>query len=481
MVLQIVPSVLKTLVLLANVIMVCASGAEPPVVNTPSGRLAGVRLSFENKFTDAFLGIPYAVPPLGDLRFRKPLPFPSWGNVRSASQYAPACSQLNFRIHYGVVLNNSLSSEDCLYLNIWKPSCARVDKCNSMLPVVVYVYGGAFQWGDTSMFYNDGLVFSSVNDVVFVSFNYRTGVFGFLTTGTKEAPGNLAFWDQLLALKWVQKHITAFGGDPGSVTLYGQSSGSMAVGVHVLSPLSRGLFKRCIFESGTPLSLFTLPTGEETSSFYDIAASTQCASPSQNISVMLNCLRQVKTEKILSALKGGRIINIISEDHPRNQYYIPTSGDDFLPIDPFVENAWRELGAKKLLIGRTSNEGTLMVRFLTQSVPQLQNLNDFDYRFFLNVVFSVMLNIPVSAARDIVSEYFSDYDVQHDNDTVYSIIGEVMGDVMFDCPNKYIAIQAAAQGVDVYMYEFAHRPSFSAWPKNFGVTHADDLPFLLGT
>ncbi|KAM7315228.1 cholinesterase 1-like [Ixodes scapularis] len=277
MVLQIVPSVLKTLVLLANVIMVCASGAEPPVVNTPSGRLAGVRLSFENKFTDAFLGIPYAVPPLGDLRFRKPLPFPSWGNVRSASQYAPACSQLNFRIHYGVVLNNSLSSEDCLYLNIWKPSCARVDKCNSMLPVVVYVYGGAFQWGDTSMFYNDGLVFSSVNDVVFVSFNYRTGVFGFLTTGTKEAPGNLAFWDQLLALKWVQKHITAFGGDPGSVTLYGQSSGSMAVGVHVLSPLSRGLFKRCIFESGSLFIQHMLDINEEfgrlVTEYYDTVVS----------------------------------------------------------------------------------------------------------------------------------------------------------------------------------------------------------------
>ncbi|CAN7980064.1 unnamed protein product, partial [Ixodes pacificus] len=454
------------------------TGQEKPTVHTDSGIVVGERLTVRGGDVDAFYGIPYAVPPLGELRFRKPVPFKSWQGVYHATSKPKPCVQMDINIMEVAPLNYSGSQEDCLYLNIWRSSklCSAAVKCSKKQAVVVYIHGGAFQWGDSSLFLYDGSNFAASSEVLFVSFNYRVGIFGFLSIGRPELPGNMGLWDQSLALEWVRTNIGYFGGDPYQVTLWGQSAGAASVGYHALSPQSRGLFHQIIMQSGTPLLTISMTSHDPVSRFLVLSGAVGCYDASTNwkteVSSIIACLQRVDARKI---------INIISEDHPRNQYYIPISGDDFLPIDPFAENAWRELGAKKLLIGRTSNEGTLMVRFLVQSVPQLQNLNDFDYRFLLNVVFSVMLDIPVSAGRDIVSAYFGDYDVQHDNDTVNSIIGEVMGDVMFNCPNKYIAIQAAAQGVDVYMYEFAHRPSFSAWPKNFGVAHADDLPFLLGT
>ncbi|CAN7940405.1 unnamed protein product, partial [Ixodes hexagonus] len=460
------------LALLSSVIIACSFAAEPPVVDTPSGSLAGVRLSFENKTTEAFFGIPYAVPPVGDLRFRKPVPFPPWRTVRSASHYGSACSQLDFRIHYGVILNNSFSSEDCLYLNVWKPSCAVAGKCASKLPVVVYVYGGAFQWGDTSMFYNDGLVFSSVNEVVFVSFNYRAGVFGFLTTATPEAPGNLPFWDQLLALKWVQKHIAAFGGDPELVTLYGQSSGAMAVGVHALSPLSKGLFKRCIFESGTPLSLLTFPTDGQTSRLQYIASATECVSPSQNLSELLTCLRQVETEQIISASKGSRLGSVM---------YYPLRGDEFLPQSLFSEDTIGHINGEEMLMGSTVDEGSLFILHVLDINKAFSRLVSEYIDTVVPVFLSRALNVPSAVARKYVQSYFLRGEKGASQEDILNRLGHTYGDVVFVCATNLWGEFLAKRGHDVYRYVYGQRMSLSHWPKWTGIVHGDDLPYMLGS
>ncbi|CAN7940403.1 unnamed protein product, partial [Ixodes hexagonus] len=451
---------------------------ERPRVHTDSGVVAGERLTVRAKDVDAFYGIPYAAPPLGDLRFGKPIPVKPWQGVYLATSKPRPCVQLDIDIAGLTPVNYSGSREDCLYLNIWRQAklCSAAEKCGKRYPVVVYIHGGAFQWGDSSLFLYDGSNFAASSEVVFVSFNYRVGIFGFLSIGTPELPGNMGLWDQNLALRWVRANIAYFGGDPNRVTLWGQSAGAASVGYHALSPQSRGLFHQVIMQSGTPLLTISMTSHDPVSRFLGIAGAVGCFDASTDW--------RTRVSNIISCLKGvdsHRIRDIIGDDRPRNQYYVPSSGDDFIPADPFVEDTWQELSTKKILIGRTTNEGSLMVRLLSQSVPQLQNLHELDYRFLLNMVFSVMLGIPVSAGRAIVSAYFGDYDVQHDKDAVSAVIGEVLGDALFNCPNQYIAMQAAAQGKDVYMYEFAHRPSFSVWPEDFGVAHADDVIFLLGS
>jgi hypothetical protein len=197
----------------------------------------------------AFKGIPYAAPPTGQNRWRAPQPVAAWKGVRSAAAYGSDCMQLPFpgdAAPLGVK-----PDEDCLYLNVWTPA----QRPSGKLPVMVWIYGGGFVNGGSSPAVYDGTHFAE-NGVVFVSFNYRVGRFGFFAFPalTKEDPnallGNYCFLDQIAALKWVRKNIAKFGGDPGNVTLFGESAGGMSVLTMMTTPLARGLFHKAIVESG---------------------------------------------------------------------------------------------------------------------------------------------------------------------------------------------------------------------------------------
>ena len=196
-----------------------------------------------------FRGIPYAAPPVGDLRWKAPQPAASWTGVRSGKEFGPACMQ---RPIYGNMgFRGPANSEDCLYLNVWSPS-----DNPSNLPVLVYFFGGGLQAGDGSEPRYDGESMA-LHGMVAVTISYRVSVFGFMAHPelTKEASyhasGNYGFLDQNAALKWVQANIGAFGGDPKRVTIAGQSAGSRSVSVQMLSPLSKDLFAGAIMESGT--------------------------------------------------------------------------------------------------------------------------------------------------------------------------------------------------------------------------------------
>jgi para-nitrobenzyl esterase len=195
-----------------------------------------------------FRGIPFAAPPVGELRWKAPQPAASWAGVRSGSQFGPACMQ---RPIYGNMgFRGPANSEDCLYLNVWSPSGAPAN-----LPVLVYFFGGGLQAGDGSEPRYDGESMA-LHGMVAVTISYRVSVFGFMAHPelTAEAPyhasGNYGFLDQNAALKWVQVNIAAFGGDPKRVTIAGQSAGSRSVSVQIISPLSKGLIAGGIMESG---------------------------------------------------------------------------------------------------------------------------------------------------------------------------------------------------------------------------------------
>lgn len=191
----------------------------------------------------SFKGIPYAQPPLGNLRFRAPLPHPGWSGVRNAHQHGHNCPS-------GSLLGGFSHEEDCLSLNIYTESLT------GSLPIMVYFHGGSFNGGSG----NDliwGPDYFVDEGVIMITINYRLGPLGFLSTNDNNAPGNYGLKDAIMALKWIQANIARFGGDPGRVTVFGESAGGAFVHYLILSPMARGLFARAISQSGSALNPWT--------------------------------------------------------------------------------------------------------------------------------------------------------------------------------------------------------------------------------
>ena len=222
-----------------------------PVVTTHEGRVGGA----VSDGVVSYKGIPFALPPTGENRWKPPQPVQPWSGVRQATEYAGDCMQLPFPSDAAPL--GTKPSENCLYLNVWAPA----QPASHKLPVMVWIYGGGFVNGGSSPAVYSGADFAK-QGIVFVSFNYRLGRFGFfghpaLTAESKDGLlGNYGYMDQIAALKWVQRNIAAFGGDPKNVTLFGESAGGGSVLAMMTSPLSKGLFQKAIIESGGGRGLF---------------------------------------------------------------------------------------------------------------------------------------------------------------------------------------------------------------------------------
>jgi len=224
---------------------VAASGVAAAQVKTTAGLVQGI--STDDGRIRVFKGIPYAAPPVGELRWQAPRPVAPWQGIREASTVAPACTQGSV---FGDIAPAN-TGEDCLYLNVWTPA----RKAGERSPVMVWIHGGGFVAGFGAEPRHDGGAFAR-KGVVLVTINYRLGVFGFLShpeltrESGRNASGNYGLLDQVAALRWVQENIAAFGGDPRNVTIFGESAGSFAVSALMASPLARGLFQKAIGESG---------------------------------------------------------------------------------------------------------------------------------------------------------------------------------------------------------------------------------------
>ncbi|MGD0360580.1 MAG: carboxylesterase family protein [Bryobacteraceae bacterium] len=222
-----------------------AAGVPDTVKIDGGGRVKGT----VNKGVASFKGIPFAAPPVGALRWKAPQAAAPWKGVREAVEFGPRCMQGS--IYNDMVFRDKGPSEDCLYLNVWTPAAS----AKAHLPVMVWIYGGGFGAGAASEPRQDGENLAR-KGVVVVSMNYRLNVFGFFThaelakESDRNASGNYGLLDQVAALSWVHKNIAGFGGDPGAVTIFGESAGSFSVSALMASPLAQGLFQRAIGESG---------------------------------------------------------------------------------------------------------------------------------------------------------------------------------------------------------------------------------------
>ncbi len=393
-----------------------------------------------------FFGIPFAAPTSGALRFHAPVPPAPW-LVRPAFRHSSPCPQ--------ELLS---TNEDCLGLDVYAPPAA----ASHNLPVMVWIYGGAYLFGGNSM-YNPTPIVDTGRAIV-VELNYRLGPFGFLALPglDGESPGHTsgdyALMDQQAGLRWVQRNIAAFGGDPDNVTIFGESAGGNSVCQQLASPLAAGLFERAISESGScageglqPVSKATMVQRSEA-----FAARVGCPDPA----MMVACLRALPASKLLS--------------DPSEQ--LNTLAATWVPdVDGYVEthtlqDAWSSGAYDHVptLIGSNLNEGRLFV-FLFDELPHLSALTPAEYTAYAQQTFgsnasSVLAQYPVSAygAADLAK-------------------GALVTDGYFACPAEYVSRHASATGGQVWRYEFADpNPPFSNLDPfmPLGDMHFSEVPYL---
>ncbi|KAJ2949822.1 hypothetical protein O0L34_g11137 [Tuta absoluta] len=334
------------------------------VVVTEQGALKGaVCENIETKYI-AFKGIPYAKPPIGELRFKAPEPPQPWEGVREAFEHGPMCPQYNERLN-----RVEPGSEDCLYLNVY----TRTITPDNPLPVMVWIHGGAFYTGSgNSDFY--GPEFFMAHDVILVTFNYRLEVLGFLCLDNEEVPGNAGLKDQTMALKWVKKNIAAFGGDPNNITIFGCSAGAAGVTYHLLSKMSEGLFNKAICQSGTCLSEWAYSTYGRDRAFQLAKHFGKDTEDPKELLDFLRIVPAIDLVKIQLPHLPGKMFDVTD-----SIIFGPVIEKDNLHVDKFLTESPPDLVKRgaianvPLVIGYTSGEGIEIVRKLPELLQFLNS------------------------------------------------------------------------------------------------------------
>ncbi|XP_040357742.1 cholinesterase-like [Ixodes scapularis] len=436
-----------------------------PVVETKLGQLKGGVQTVSGKTVQVYFGIPYAKPPIDHLRFRRPLPSKPWSGTHDATEKKFSCPQQFYPLLFDIETD---LSEDCLYLNVWTPSTVRPTR-----PVVVWIHGGAFAFGSSYQSWYNGSLLAVMHDLVVVTINYRLGMFGFLDAGVPDAPGNVGLLDQRLALQWVRENIHAFGGNPTSVTIFGESAGAYSVHAHIISPLSRGLFHRAFKMSGTYDSIGLLSTFHGSADQgSQVAARLICTAPFLDLTshpdIVLECLRSKSTDALFAAVR-----NVTD---PKLASFVPTYPNEFFPVRPVLALRQGRFADVDAMVSVTRSEGTVIVT----SQP--------DKRFWDEDLSNVSVEELKPALREMVVtwmgdkyinlvEYYAAQAVQGNKQELREMYTEFFGDFCFVCPMKYFGQKHSGKGNSVYSFVFGHRSAKSTLPMWSGVPHLADVPY----
>jgi para-nitrobenzyl esterase len=413
------------------------------VVATAGGTVRGKAVAAAAEF----LGIPYAAPPVGALRWQPPYPAAPWTGVRQAASYAPHCPQP------ASPFGAASTSENCLYLNVFTPA----GNTARNLPVMVWVHGGSLRTGESDDYNPAGLV---QHGVVVVTINYRLGALGFLADAALASrpggpSGNYGLMDQQAALRWVQRNIRGFGGNPGNVTLFGESAGGLSTLSQLVSPGARGLFRRAIVESGTyQLTQESLAAAESAGQAF--AAKAGCASdtvPAQTPA----CLRRLP------------VATILADQNPVG--YSPDIDGAVLTQSVKTALASGRFNRVPVMIGTNHDEYRLFVagaQLLGQKVTAA------NYQSMIGST----LDVPAATAATIAAQYPLG---RYPSPPV--ALGAVGTDAIFAC-HALTAEESLSRYVPVYAYEFndENAPELFLPPVGFpyGAAHASELPYLFG-
>lgn len=471
----------STLPVLALLFLHLVAGQDELIVSTDKGRVRGLRLPVPggSEYVGAFLGIPYAKPPLNLLRFQQPEPAEAWKGIRDATQYSNSCFQIPDMLYPGFLgaemwNPNTRISEDCLYLNVWTPSTDLQNRAKPLVPVMVWIYGGGFCTGTASLEMYNGRFLSHSQQVVVVSMNYRVGPLGFLSLPeSKSIKGNAGLFDQRLALSWVSRNIAAFGGDPSSVTLFGESAGAGSVGHHLLSQGSHGLFSRAILQSGSPNAMWAaVEPAQAWNHSLTLAQLLNCPlGPSVDDTEA--CLRAVEPEKITS-----HQFKVIPDPALISVPFPPTVDGEFLADMPNVLIQSGRFLKTELLLGLNRDEGTL---FLVYGAPGfgIHNQSLINREQFLAGV-SLGLTGFSDIAREAAVFQYTDWTDEQSEPKNREALGWMMGDYYISCPLLDFARRYVENGGNARLFLFNHRASFNPWPQWMGAVHGEEIPFVFG-
>ena len=459
------------------------SGNEPeltPVVNTPQGPVQGVVT--ESDFAN-FKGVPFAAPPVGELRWRPPASAPSWNDTRAAKVFSPMCMQVtaegNDSFFSRIIDGSGLSawkeflikrvaanlpvspvSEDCLYLNVRTPAISEDGTPSAELPVMVWIHGGGHQFGsgDFTYYQADGI---PAQDIVLVTINYRLGAFGYLAHPALSADdpngvsGNYGALDQIAALEWVRDNISAYGGDAGNVTIFGESAGAWSVTEMMASPLAKGLFHKAIGQSGSSVYHMGQMEGDGVGWVSGYATAKKLDAALGLDSPSADTLRAVPADKILNAITPGIVDGF---NHVADGYVFPQS----------VGLAFKSGNYNKVpvLFGYNADEGTLFY-------PTDENPTVWKEGF------------PTDGTREQMIDYLSEpfptqaetlidlYELDKDS---YQGGIDMMGDEIFGMNVRYTLERSEADGQRAWAYTWNRVPPGKK--QTIGAFHSAELPFV---
>uniref|UniRef100_A0AC35TLI0 Carboxylic ester hydrolase n=1 Tax=Rhabditophanes sp. KR3021 TaxID=114890 RepID=A0AC35TLI0_9BILA len=455
----------------------CNHGSHKEVlVKTKQGHIVGTETTFLGEKVNSFLSVPFAEPPIGNLRFKVPLPKKIWNGTLKTQRLAPACFQgrdtYNETFWGSEMWNaNTEIREDCLYMNIWAPANAH------NLTVMVWLFGGGFHSGSPSLILYDGKTLALQGNVVVININYRVGPFGYLFLDHGDAPGNMGMLDQQLALKWIKDNVAQFGGNPGQISLFGESAGASSIVAHLIAPASRGIFKNGILQSGSLDNKWSMDTPERAlEKSRKLADLVQCNKTTTQATIQ--CLRDVHPGLLVDNMWD--ILNYFLE-FP----FVMVSKDANFFRDEDAFDALRNKHYRNdvnLMIGINHDEGNFwniynLKDYFDKAEQPLLSYDDFSK--CVDEAFKDQPSVVRNSAKQMYSErqcelgpgkhkYYSDQ------------VNQMVGDYFFTCDSLWLAEQYENNPGKVYVYYFDQPSSANPWPSWTGVMHGYEIEYVFG-
>ncbi|KAH3890256.1 acetylcholinesterase-like [Dreissena polymorpha] len=470
--------------LFSLVCILAIAKAARPRVSTKLGTMHGYTRTgeFNGKHyaVNEYLGIPYAKPPVGELRFKRPQPFGNLSSPFNATRYGSACPQSDF-----LKLGMRSTTENCLFLNIFVPQTPKDTEQGHA--VMVFIHGGGFKMGTGEM--TPGHVLSWFGNVIVLTFNYRIGMFGFLNLGTADAKGNQGLWDQRLALQWVHDNIEEFGGDSGRVTIFGEAAGAISVTMQSMYPANRGLFQNAIAESGTICLNFGL-TEDNKFSAKMMSQKLNC-NLETDIDVF-KCLLEVSPEHIIAFT--DKLINTPSE--AMEIPFVPTVDGEFFrqhPKDTFNESKQqlneeiKFLREIRFINGVNGMEGAMWLSMAAGNSDSDIDRIEISDSAMKTLWIPAMLGQEMpgkeifESVKQLVAYEYTDW--QHPKDATEMLV-KLTGDVYFNIPAlKFSKLHSNSTHAKSWLYSFEpkldqHLLKTPRWIQK--ANHGDDLAPVFG-
>ncbi|KPM05549.1 Acetylcholinesterase-like protein [Sarcoptes scabiei] len=457
--------------------------AEKVEILIPNGKIIGEHfLSEDGHEINRFLGIPYAEPPIDELRFKKTAPKNKWTEPIEALKWPPNCLQpiqLRTTVDYTTILRNYSQemSEDCLYLNVWSPNVNALNE-NNLRPVMFWIHGGGLKVGGSSSLVNDMETISTMMDAVMVSFNYRLGPLGyFYSEKIEEIKGNQGFWDQATALKWVNENIRYFGGDPKRITIAGLSAGSWSVSLHILSPITRDLFQNAIMMSGAATKGLVKTPENALQKEMLMIKSLGCANE-QDESVTketVECLNKLDWKDMINKINpSGLETNVIIDGE-----FLPDLPDLMLLNGNHKKNF-------NILVDTVENEGGFWFKLFFPSFDNDSSMHLNDVRDALKKSIQTITDDKISFDLDLISRfYYNGFDDNFDDSELFKKQTSIaFGDLILTCPTlSFVRNIFSSSPSTINVYQWFYKAKIGKtipWCHKFdGACHGgDSWPFF---